>query len=247
CSAWSCSISRRCRSRSSPWCSEPPSWSRRRSRCSSCARASASGTSARSPGSSPWCIRSSAASAPTPARWCSTTAAATTPLSSRCSWLRWPAWSWRSCCARPSAWLLLLHPHDPVLEPGEQLGQELARGLVGELAVGELRGRVADEDFGPRQGIGPELDQDPAQVVLDPRAAERPRRAREQRHRLVLEHLVRRARAPVDRVLERPRDREVVLRAREENAVRGRDLAAQALHRLGHAGVEHVLVEHREV
>ena len=50
CSAGSRSTSRRCRSRSSRWCSARPSWSRRRSRWCSCAKASALSISARSPG-----------------------------------------------------------------------------------------------------------------------------------------------------------------------------------------------------
>src|SRR2546429_8985800 len=41
--------------------------------------------------------------------------------------------------------------------------------------------------------------------------------------------------------------REKLLGAREEQAVSRRDLAAQPLHRLGHAGVEHVPVVHRNV
>src|SRR5207237_7187518 len=121
---------------------------------------------------------------------------------------RWktPPPPWRAgqiCPIFTSPWLLLLHPQDPVLESCEELGEELARGLVGELALGELGGRHADEHLRPRQRIGPQLHEYPAQVVLHPRAAQRPRRAREHRRGLVLERLVGRARGPVDCVLER--------------------------------------------
>ena len=67
-----------------------------------------------------------------------------------------------------------------------------------------LLGR-ADEHLGARQHVRPELAEDAPQVVLNARAAERPVRHREDGHRLVLPGLVRRARSPVDRVLERRR------------------------------------------
>src|SRR5687768_12813071 len=99
------------------------------------------------------------------ARSCSTTPAATTWLSARCSSPPRSGSCSPSCCAR------LLHPPDPVLEADEEVGQELSRGLVGELALGKLGRRVADEHLGAGQGIGPELDQDAAQVVLVARPA----------------------------------------------------------------------------
>src|SRR6185503_18483176 len=90
--------------------------------------------------------------------------------------------TWRTC----TSLFLHAHPLDPRLEAGEQVGEELLRGLVGELAVGELARARADEHLGARQHVRPELAEDAPQVVLNARSAERPRRDGEQRHRLVL-------------------------------------------------------------
>src|ERR687884_638410 len=95
--------------------------------------------------------------------------------------------------------ILLLHLHalDPGLEADEQLAKELARRLVGELAVRELGGRGADEHFRARQHVSPELTEDAAQVVLHACATHRPLRDGEDRDRLVLPGLVGRTRSPV--------------------------------------------------
>src|SRR3954469_8694462 len=148
--------------------------------------------------------------------------------------------------SRAAILLLQLHAHDPGLEASDELGQELARRLVDELALRiELRCRVADEHLGTRQHMTPQLAQDAARVVLPPCAAHRPLRGGEDRDRLVLPGLVGRARGPIDRVLERGAERKVVLRTRDQHAVRCGDFGTKALGRLWHAGVEHVLVEER--
>src|SRR6266571_2197947 len=68
-----------------------------------------------------------------------------------------------------------LHALDPVLEREHLLGHDLAGGLVVELAVGAEFGlRHADEDLGLGEPVHPEAVEDAAQVVLPPRAAERP-------------------------------------------------------------------------
>src|SRR3954451_3882502 len=145
--------------------------------------------------------------------------------------------------SRAAILLLQLHAHDPGLEASDELGQELARRLVDELALRiELRCRAADEHLGTRQHMTPKLAEDAARVVLHPCAAHRPLRGVEDRNRLVLPRLVGRPRRPVDRVLERGAEREVVLRTCDEDAVRGCHLAAKALRRLRHASIEHVLV-----
>src|SRR5688572_31480301 len=83
--------------------------------------------------------------------------------------------------------LLHLHPFDPGLEAGEEIREELAGVLVGQLALRvELARRRADEHFRPRQHVRPELAEDAPQVVLNARAAERPLRHRKDRQRLVL-------------------------------------------------------------
>src|SRR5256885_12961816 len=46
---------------------------------------------------------------------------------------------------------------DPVFERDHLVGEELARGLVGELAVGELARRVADEHLGLHEPVHSKL------------------------------------------------------------------------------------------
>src|SRR3954447_3544368 len=76
--------------------------------------------------------------------------------------------------SRAAILLLQLHAHDPGLEAGDEIGQELARRFVGELALRvELRCRVADEHLRTRQHMAPKLAQDAARVVLHPCATHR--------------------------------------------------------------------------
>src|SRR5262245_46499754 len=98
--------------------------------------------------------------------------------SSSCWRLRW--WRW------VLLWLCRAHPLDPRLESERQVGEEFLRGFVGELAfLVELGLGGADEHLRPRQHQAPELDEDPAHVVLNARAAERALRSGEDGDRLV--------------------------------------------------------------
>ena len=90
-----------------------------------------------------------------------------------------------------------LQPLGPVAQRDEQLADELARRLVGEVAVGvELVLRLADHHLGPVQRHGVEEDQHLAQMVLRPRRAEEAGARPHDGDGLRLERLVRGPRRP---------------------------------------------------
>src|ERR1041384_8869983 len=70
--------------------------------------------------------------------------------------------------------LLHLHADDPRLEAHQQIGEQLARGLIGEFALRvELARRVADEDLGAGQHVTPEPAEEAGADILDAGAVPR--------------------------------------------------------------------------
>ena len=138
-----------------------------------------------------------------------------------------------------------LHPLHQRLELKTDLP---ARRLVGEPAVRELLDLEVDHDLGLHQGDRLEEDEHLAQVVLHAPGAERPQGGSHDGHRLAAEGLILgRAGDPVDRVLQHPGDRVVVLGGDEEDGVGGPDLLAQPPDRLGVTRfLQDVVVERRD-
>src|SRR5262245_30693470 len=83
-----------------------------------------------------------------------------------------------------------LDPRDELVERGELLLDQVDCALVGQLAVGELRGRHVDDHFGLAEQLRVDRLHHHAQVILHARAAKEPRRGRLDAHRLVLERHV---------------------------------------------------------
>src|ERR1044071_2907652 len=90
---------------------------------------------------------------------------------------------------------------DELSEGRKLLLDQIDRALVGQLAVGELRGRHVDDHLGLAEQLRVDRLHDHAQVILHARAAQQSRCGRLDAHRLVLERDLLIARQPVDRVL----------------------------------------------
>src|SRR5262245_2923163 len=114
----------------------------------------------------------------------------------------------------------------------ELLLEQAARGLVLELAglLVEARGAAADEDFRLVQRERVEEAQHLAQVVLNARPADRAGRRRLDGDRLADERLLFQTRHPVERILQSARQREIVFRRVEDDAVGGADGVGQRIH-----------------
>jgi len=140
--------------------------------------------------------------------------------------------------------LLDLHALDPGLEPVSR-SVKLARGLVGDPALGIDFEAAEPTKFRPRQHVCPELAEECGGMSYWNAPARPSGLARRRRPRSAcLEHLVGGREPQSNRVLSAAGEREVVLRARDQEAVGGRDLGAKALLRIpGNSGVEDVLVE----
>ena len=136
--------------------------------------------------------------------------------------------------AGPSAELGLPDPHalDPGREGVELPRDDLARLLVDQARLVERLARVADHHLGLEQGVRLERLEAGAQAVLHADGPQAARRRAHDRHRLVLERLVRRPRRPVDGVLQHARHGVVVLGRDDEEAVGRGDGGAQAARRL---------------
>src|SRR5262249_17429557 len=101
----------------------------------------------------------------------------------------------------------------PGLQGFQELLDQTLRRLIVEVAlVVEAVLRLRDHHLGLVDGEHVEEDADLAQVILRSRRAEHAAARAHHGNRLAVERLVRRARGPVDRVLENTRDRVVVFR-----------------------------------
>src|SRR5260221_4875928 len=108
---------------------------------------------------------------------------------------------------------LRLQTTRPSIERGHQLLDELAGGFVREFPRGvELGVRGADENLGLVERVHVEEHARAPQIVLRATGAERAGGGAHDRDRLVGERLRGQARQPIDRVLERARDAEIVFR-----------------------------------
>src|SRR5690348_7232910 len=96
-------------------------------------------------------------------------------------------------------------------------GDELARRLIGELALGvELVLSLWDHHLGPVHHQSVQEHEALPQMMLRPPGAENTGARTHQPDRLTVEWLLRRARGPVDRVLQHAGNRVVVLWCHEQ-------------------------------
>src|SRR6185437_9776360 len=100
----------------------------------------------------------------------------------------------------------LLHPQHPSLERSQVRCNEIARGLVRQLAVGvELVLRRGDQDLRTVHHQTVEEHEALPQMILRTTGAETARARAHHADRLAIEWLLRRPRRPVDRVLQHTR------------------------------------------
>src|SRR5262245_55594483 len=112
-------------------------------------------------------------------------------------------------------------PGNEFLERFQLLLYQIARRLVLQFSglLIELRRAVPYKDLWLVEGERVEEHHHSTQVILNASTTKRPGRGRLDGDWLSCKRLVRHARDPVDRILEAPRKREVILRRAEDDAI----------------------------
>jgi len=126
-----------------------------------------------------------------------------------------------------------IHPEDEFGKARQLLSDGLAGRLVDDLTCGFVNLGVDEchDDLRLVEHGRVEEHQHLPQMILRAGAPERTRRRRLNGHRLIEERLLGDPRYPVDGILEHPRDRVVVLRGHEDDAVGSANSIAERQHR----------------